>query len=88
MLKATPHKDRLTALHVTCLRFFRHLAQKLLVIRQYACVVFIQSDGKIDCASAAQSLRDVALIANKYSYHSPELTEEMTSARRFAGSCS
>ena len=59
--KATPHKARLTALHVICLRFSCHLAQKLLDIRQYACVVFVQSDEKIGSASAAQSLCGVAL---------------------------
>ena len=61
-LKATPHKERLTALHVICLHIFRHLARKLLDIRQYACVVFIQSAEKSDCASDAQSLCGVALI--------------------------
>ena len=59
--KATPHKARLTALYRICLRFSRHLAQKLLDIRQYACVVFIQSDEKIDCASPAQSLCGITL---------------------------
>ena len=38
--KATPHKDRLTALHMSCLHLFRHLAQKSLDIRQYACGIF------------------------------------------------
>ncbi|MBO5320628.1 MAG: hypothetical protein J6B01_12640 [Ruminococcus sp.] len=59
--KATPHKDRLAALYRICLRFSRHLAQKLLDRRQPACVVFIQSDEKIDCASPAQSLCGVAI---------------------------
>ena len=31
--KATPHKDRLTALRVPCLHLFRHIAQKFLDIR-------------------------------------------------------
>ncbi|MBO5320706.1 MAG: hypothetical protein J6B01_13035, partial [Ruminococcus sp.] len=60
ILKATPHKDRLTALHIICLHIFRHITQKLLAIRQYACVVFMRSDEKSDCASAAQSLCGVA----------------------------
>jgi len=60
-LKATPHKDRLTALYAICLHIFRHTAQKLLEIRQYSCVVSVQSDEKSDFASAAQSLCGVAL---------------------------
>ena len=35
--KATPHKARLTALHAICVQIFRHIAQKSLAIRQYAC---------------------------------------------------
>ena len=31
-IKATPHKDRLTAQHIICLHLFRHLAQFLLAI--------------------------------------------------------
>jgi len=38
------------------LHIFRHPAQKLLDIRQYACVVFIQSDEKSDCASCTPDL--------------------------------
>ncbi|WP_443720140.1 hypothetical protein, partial [Ruminococcus callidus] len=34
---ATPHKARLTALHAICVQIFRHIAQKSLAIRQYAC---------------------------------------------------
>ena len=64
ILEATPHKDRLTALYVICLHIFRHITQKLLEIRQYSCVDFMQSDEKIDCASPAQSLCGVALIKN------------------------
>ena len=63
--KATLHKERLTALHVICLHIFRHIAQKLLAIRQYACVVFMQSDEKSDCASAAQSLCGIALKGDR-----------------------
>ena len=33
LFKATPHKDRLTALRTPCLHLFRHLAQKFLDIR-------------------------------------------------------
>ena len=60
--KAIPHKDRLTALYAICLHISRHLAQKLLEIRQYSCVVSVQSDEKSDCASDAQSLCGIALI--------------------------
>ena len=66
LLKATPHKNRLTAWHHICLLFFRHLAQKSLDNRQVDCGISIRSDEKIDCASAAPSLCGVAL-KNKYS---------------------
>ena len=29
-IRATPHKDRLTALYAICLQIFRHIIQKLL----------------------------------------------------------
>ena len=60
-VKATPHKARLTSLHVICLHIFRHITQIFLVIRQYCCVKFMQSDEISDCASDAQSLCGVAL---------------------------
>ncbi|MBO5319226.1 MAG: hypothetical protein J6B01_05395 [Ruminococcus sp.] len=50
----------MTALYVICLHIFRHITQNRLAIRQYACVAFVQSDEKSDCASAAQSLCGVA----------------------------
>ncbi|WP_303058426.1 hypothetical protein, partial [uncultured Ruminococcus sp.] len=40
---------------------FRHIAQKSLAIRQYACGIFRQSDEKFDDASVAQSLCGIAL---------------------------
>jgi hypothetical protein len=61
LLKATPHKEHLTILHVICLHIFRHLAPFLLGIRKYSCVVIAQADKKSDCASDAQSLCGVAL---------------------------
>jgi len=61
-VKATPRKDRLTALHASCLHLFRHIAQILLEIRQYSCVEFVQSAEKSDCAICAQSLCGIALI--------------------------
>ena len=60
-VKATPHKDRLTALHIICLQIFRYLAQNLFDIRQYACIDFVQSNEKSDFASDAQSLCGIAL---------------------------
>ena len=65
-LKATPHKDRLTAWHHICLLFFRHLAQKFLDSRQVNCEISIHSDEKIDFASAAPSLRGIALMLKKW----------------------
>jgi len=46
-IKATPHKAHLTALHAICLQIFRHITQKSLDIRQYACGIFMRSDKKI-----------------------------------------
>ena len=60
-LKATPHKERLTAQHRICLLFFRHSAQNSLDNRQVNYARFAQSDEKIDGASAALSLCGIAL---------------------------
>jgi hypothetical protein len=46
------------------LHIFRHLAQKYLDIRQYACGISIQSDEKSDSASSAQALCGIALTDN------------------------
>ena len=40
---------------------FRHITQKFLEIRQYSCVISVQSDEKSVGTSTAQSLRGVAL---------------------------
>ena len=69
VVKATPHKDRLTALWHICLHIFRHLAHKFLDIRQYACEIYAQSAEKSDCASAPQSLCGVALIISYSMFH-------------------
>ena len=61
-IKATPHKDRLEALHVICLQIFLYLAQNLFDIRQYVCIDFVQSNEKSDFASDAQSLCGIALM--------------------------
>ena len=59
--KATPHKERLTALQRIYLHIFRHLAHKFFDIRQYACKISAQSAEKSDSVSAPQSLCGVAL---------------------------
>ena len=56
----TLHKARLTALHAICLQIFRHIAQKSLAIRQYACGISVQSAEKSDYASYAQALCSVS----------------------------
>ncbi len=58
--KATPHKKRLAALHAICVQIFRHIAQKSLAIRQYACGISRQSAEKSDNAPYAQALYGVA----------------------------
>ena len=60
-LKATPHKERLSPLHASCLRLFRHLAQKFFDLRQQACIISVQSAEKFACAICAQSLCGIAL---------------------------
>ena len=63
ILKETLHKARLTEnLHAICLQIFRHIAQKSLAIRQYACGISKQSVEKSDDASYAQALFSVSLI--------------------------
>ena len=59
---ATPHKARLMALHAICVQIFRHIAQKSLAIRQYACGISRQSAEKSDNAPYAQALCGVALV--------------------------
>ena len=59
--RAIPHKARLTALHAICVQIFRHIAQKSLAIRQYACGISRQSAEKSDNAPYAQALCGVAL---------------------------
>ncbi len=68
-VKATPHKDRLTALHVICLQIFHHITQKFLeirpkgvpMVRQYSFKIFMQSNEQSDCASDTRSLCGVVL---------------------------
>ena len=49
-------KSRLTTWHTSCLQIFRHLARKLLEIRKYSCVAFVQADKKSDGAICAPDL--------------------------------
>ncbi len=49
-------------MRVPCLHLFRHIAQKFLDIRQYACEISIQSDEKSDGAIHTQSLCGIAFI--------------------------
>ena len=60
-VKETLNKARLTALHAICVQIFRHIAQKSLAIRQYACGISGQSAEKSDNAPYAQALCGVAL---------------------------
>jgi hypothetical protein len=46
------------------LQIFRHIAQKSLAIRQYACGISMQSAEKSDYASYAQALFSVSLTEN------------------------
>ena len=72
--KETLNKARLTALYAICLQIFRHIAQKSLAIRQYACGISMQSAEKSDYASYAQALFSVSFISVRFivlqlSYH-------------------
>ena len=69
---ATPHKARLTALHAICVQIFRHIAQKSLAIRQYACGISVQSAEKSDYAPYAQALCGVALNC-RFSQQNPSI---------------
>ena len=55
-LNESLNKSRLTAQHLSCLPFFRHLAQKSLDNRQAACGLFAQPDEKIANAIQAPDL--------------------------------
>ena len=58
---ATPHKERLAALHVIWLHLFRHISQKCSWIHKVFTALFVSSDEKSDGASDAQSLCGIAL---------------------------
>jgi len=59
--KATPHKERLTALHAICLHLFCHISQKCSQIHKVFTPLFVSSDEKSDGTSVAQSLCGVTL---------------------------
>ena len=67
-LKETLNKARLTALYAICVQIFRHIAQKSLAIRKYACGISEQSAEKSDYASYAQALFSVSLKSMGYVY--------------------
>ena len=54
-------KSRLTTWHTSCLQIFRHLARKLLEIRKYSCVAFVQADKKSGGAICAPDLISTSL---------------------------
>ena len=61
-------------MHTSYLHIFRYLARKLLEIRKYSCVVFIQFNEKSDCAIRIQSLcgaayNDIIAQTNAESNH-------------------
>ncbi len=58
-------KSRLTTWHTSCLQIFRHLARKLLEIRKYSCVAFVQADKKSDSAICAPDLISTSLTITK-----------------------
>jgi len=66
----TLNKARLTALYAICLQIFRHIAQKSLAIRQYACGISRQSAEKSDYASYAQALFSVSFTYGQLAYTS------------------
>ena len=66
VFKETLHKARLTALYAICLQIFRHIAQKSLAIRQYACGISMQSAEKSDYASYAQALCSVPFHSSQF----------------------
>ena len=55
-------KSRLTTWHTSCLQIFRHLARKLLEIRKYSCVAFVQADKKSGGAICAPDLISTSLV--------------------------
>ena len=63
-LKATPHKDRLTALHAPYLHLFRHLTQISLDWQPPNCTQFAQSGGgfRLTKNLTSQSARNLCAV--------------------------
>ena len=80
-IKETLNKARLTALYAICLQIFRHIAQKSLAIRQYACGISRQSAEKSDYASYAQALFSVSLTIL---YHTSAKKSIVQNGRKFS----
>ena len=59
--KETLNKSRLKAVCTSCLHIFRQLAQKILVMRQHYCGLFVQPDKKSDGAICTNDLISVSL---------------------------
>ena len=60
-IKATPHKDRLTALHAIFRQIFRHFRQNLLEIRQYYKKLCSKSDAQSLCGVALKQYRKMLI---------------------------
>ena len=58
----TLNKSRLKAVCTSCLHIFRQLAQKILVMRQHYCGLFVQPDKKSDGAICTNDLISSSLI--------------------------
>ena len=67
VFKEPLNKSRLMAQHLSCLPFFRHLAQKSLDNRQAVRGLFAQPDEKIADAIQALNLISVSLMNKKNS---------------------
>ena len=61
VFKETLNKSRLKAVCTSCLHIFRQLAQKILVMRQHYCGLFVQPDKKSDVAICTNDLISVSL---------------------------
>ena len=62
MLKETLNKSHHKIVCTSCLHIFRQPAQKILVMRQHYCGLFVQPDKKSDGAICTNDLISVSLI--------------------------
>ena len=62
IFKETLNKSRLKAVCTSCLHIFRQPDQKILVMRQHYCGLFVQPDEKSDGAICTNDLISVSLI--------------------------